>query len=100
MHRNRPHHQQHQQEEAKAENMRQKLHRETAEGREFVTAAIAEDHELAGAVEGRTPNLQYQMADLWPLYIAFLRTEFGTEAAVEHWQLFCEWSTATAELEI
>ena len=98
MHRKRPDHQQHQQ-EAKAENMRQKLHRETAEGREFVTAAIAEDNELAGAVEGRTPNLVAQMADLWPLYMAFLRL-WSRESAVEHWQLFCEWSTATAELEI
>ena len=100
MHRNRPHHQQQQQEEeAKAENMWQKLHRETAEAREFVTAAIAEDHDLAGAVEGRTPNLPTQMADLWPLYIAFLRL-WSTESAAEHWRLFCEWSTATAELEI
>jgi hypothetical protein len=99
MHRKRPHHQQ-QQQEAKAENMRQKLHRETAEGREFVTAAVADDLDLAGAVEGRTPNLPTQMADIWPLYIAFLRIEFGNESAVEHWRLFCGWSAATAELEI
>ena len=99
MHRKRPHHEQ-QQQEARAENMRQMLHRGTAEGREFVTAAISEDHELAGEIEARTGDLVAQMADIWPLYIAFLRTEFGTEAAVEHWQLFCEWSTATAELEI
>ena len=98
MRRNRPH-QQHQQ-EVKAETMLQKLHRETAEGREFVTAAIADDLDLAGAVEGRTPNLPTQMADIWPLYIAFLRIEFGNGSAVEHWRLFCGWSAATAELEI
>lgn len=100
MRRNRLHHQQHHQQEVKIENILQKLHRESAEGREFVTAAVAQDYELADLIESGRPDLPTQMADVWPLYIAFLRTEFGTEAAVDHWRLFCEWSTATAELEI
>lgn len=81
------------------ENPWQTIHRSTTEAREFVTAAIAKDFEIANFIEGSTPELRTELAEIWASYIVFLRTEFGDEEAIEHWQLFCEYSTFGAELE-
>jgi len=81
------------------ENKLQKIHRTTTEAREFITAAIAGDREIASMIELATPTLPSQLADIWAVYLPFLRDEFGDDGLTEHWQLFCEHSTVRAELE-
>ncbi len=71
----------------------------TIEAREFLTAAIARDREIAAMIEDSIPDLRFQLSEIWVDYIAFLRTEFGEEETIDHWRLFCEYSTITAEVE-
>lgn len=81
------------------ENPWQNVHRNTTEAREFITAAIVVDRELAGMIEESTPELRTELAEIWVNYLVFLRSEFGEDGAQEHWRAFCEYSTIGAELE-
>ena len=86
--------------QAVKEDPRQNVHQSTTiEAREFLTAAIARDREIAGMIEESVPDLRFQLSEIWADYVTFLRTEFGEEETMEHWRAFCEYATAAAELE-
>lgn len=83
---------------AKTETNFQQLHSSTAEAREFLTAAIARDYALSGELERAAPTLTAQLSDIWAQYIAFLLSDFGDEAAIDHWRQFCEYGAIRSEL--
>lgn len=76
-----------------------KIHKSTTEAREFLTAAIAADYDIARSIENSTPDLITQLAEIWANYLTFLRTEYGNEEAIEFWQGFCEFGAIASELE-
>ena len=78
---------------------RQIVQSTTIEAREFLTAAIARDREIAGMIEESIPDLRFQLSEIWADYVTFLRTELGEEETIDHWRAFCEHSTITAEVE-
>ena len=81
------------------ENKPQIVHCTMIEAREFLTAAIARDREIAGMIEDSITDLRFQLSEIWAEYVTFLRTEVGEEETIDHWRLFCEYSTVAAELE-
>lgn len=81
------------------ESIWQNVHRNTTGAREFVTAAIVVDREIAKLIEDSTPELRTELAEIWVNYLVFLRNEFGEDGASDHWRAFCEYSTIAAELE-
>lgn len=85
--------------QAVKEDPRNNIHRNTTEAREYLTAIFARDYEIARLIESSTPELRAELAEIWVDYLIFLRAEFGEEEASEHWRLFCEYSTVTAEVE-
>lgn len=81
------------------ENKPQIVHCTTIEAREFLTAAIARDRDIAGMIEDSIPDLRFQLSEIWADYVSFLRNEFGEEETQDHWRVFCEYASAAAELE-
>lgn len=76
------------------------VHTETADARAFLTAIIHREQQCYRDIDARTPNLEHQLSLIWGEFIGFIRSEYGEEDAENLWRDFCEFGTATAELEI